>query len=236
MHDRAVIVAPDIIAVDDVLVELALHAGFDVGPVDGHEGVAVFAALFVPEAHRMADLVDGVAGAAAGTQTDGLHAVTLHTQHRPASAGIAELDEVGILRSVRRGAFRKADGRARFPVRDRVPHPLLIRQGGVDPKGNLGIGPAKACAGDDDTTRSGIILVRCIFGLLQLGDCAQHDVTFEDGQVVDLVVHHFGRSEGDTGDDAGGRLARLKLTLADEFLVASGAGIVICHGTAPCVF
>ncbi len=60
MHYRPVVVDPVIERRKcRVLVEIVFFAGLDVSEVDSHVGVSVQARLFVVEAYRMTDFVDG---------------------------------------------------------------------------------------------------------------------------------------------------------------------------------
>ena len=72
MHDRAEVVRANVVTIGDVLVEVVLHARDDLGKVDGDEQIAIFAALFVPQANDMADLVDRPAAVAAGREINEL--------------------------------------------------------------------------------------------------------------------------------------------------------------------
>ena len=72
VHDGAVVVGTEIVAVAHVLGEVVLQRRIDVRPNDTHEGVAILPALFVPQADGVADLMDCVAGAAALAQCDRL--------------------------------------------------------------------------------------------------------------------------------------------------------------------
>ena len=70
MHDRAEFVGPKIVAVGHVLVEVVLHRWVDVGKQDLHESVSILPALLMPQAHGVADFVDGIARSAAAPQCD----------------------------------------------------------------------------------------------------------------------------------------------------------------------
>ena len=72
MHDRSVVVGANVVAVSDVLVEVVLEPRLDPVPVDRYEEIPVFAALLVPEADDVADLVDHVAGHTSRPQVDEL--------------------------------------------------------------------------------------------------------------------------------------------------------------------
>ena len=72
VHDRAEVVRANVVTIGDVLVEVVLHARDDLGKVDGDEQIAIFAALFVPQANDMADLVDRPAAVAAGREINEL--------------------------------------------------------------------------------------------------------------------------------------------------------------------
>ena len=120
VHDRAEVVGADVVAVGDVLVEVVLAAGLDVGPDDPHDAVAVLAALLVPQPDGVADLVDRGAEAAAGAERDHLHAVALHADRRPAAVALLERHPVGELRGIGGGALDEADARVGVPMGDRL--------------------------------------------------------------------------------------------------------------------
>ena len=85
MHDRPVVVRSEVVAILDVLAKVELHRGVDIGPHDGYEAISIFAALLVPQAHGMTDLVDCVSRRAIGTERDVLLS-TLSPDHRRAAA------------------------------------------------------------------------------------------------------------------------------------------------------
>jgi hypothetical protein len=70
MHDRVVVVRADVVTIGDVLVEVVRALLLDVGPVYGHERVAVLTTLFVPEADAVTDFVNRRSGLAALGECD----------------------------------------------------------------------------------------------------------------------------------------------------------------------
>ena len=210
VHDRAVVVGAQVVAVDDVLVELRRHAGLDVLPVDRHEKVAVLAALLVPETDRVADLVDRVARRAAGAQADVL-APASHPDERPAPTRIREVDVVRELGGIRRCTEREAEGRVRLPVCDRVRHARLVGQGGIDLIRNLAVRPPELASGDadpkgDDARIRCNGLARGRSRLLYLLDGPERDVAFENRDAVDVVVRDRAEPERVAADDGGPQL------------------------------
>src|SRR6185437_8359614 len=77
VHDRAVVVGPDVIPIRDLLVEVVLRRRVDIGKVDGDEAIAVLTALLVPQSHGVADLMDGLTEEASPGQMDILPATLL---------------------------------------------------------------------------------------------------------------------------------------------------------------
>jgi hypothetical protein len=74
VHDRAIVVGPDVIPVGDLLVEVVPLRRVDIGKVDGDEAIAVLTALLVPQSHGVADLMDGLTEEASPGQMDILSA------------------------------------------------------------------------------------------------------------------------------------------------------------------
>ena len=74
MHDRPVVVGADVVPVGDLLVEVVVLPRVDIRTVDGHERVAVLAALLVPQSDGVPDLVDGLTEEAAAGEVDVLQA------------------------------------------------------------------------------------------------------------------------------------------------------------------
>ena len=72
VHDRIVVIGPDVVAVGDALGEVVLAAGDDVLPVDGHIIIAILTALLVPQAQGVADLVNDGSRAEQGCELDEL--------------------------------------------------------------------------------------------------------------------------------------------------------------------
>ncbi|MEZ5088613.1 MAG: hypothetical protein R2719_02220 [Micropruina sp.] len=208
VHDRGVVVGAHVVAVADVLVEVVLLARLDVRPVDGHPGVPVLAALLVPQAHRMPDLVNRLRQQAAGAQGYVLPAAT-HAHLGVAAVAGEEPDVVRIRGLVRRGALHEADDGVLFPMCDRVVDPLLIGHARVDLVGYDAVRPAVLAAGDDHPALDGSAApVR--HRLFQLGDLAEDDVALEDRVLPhDRVLHRLlteGCAVDDRGLDSGARL------------------------------
>ena len=65
MHDRAVVVRPNVITISYVLVEVVFESGSNVRPVNSYKLIAIFTALLVPESDHVANLMNRVAHRAA---------------------------------------------------------------------------------------------------------------------------------------------------------------------------
>ena len=72
MHDRAVIIRTDVVAISDALIELRPVGCSDVRVVNRHEAVAIFATLLMPQSDDMPNFVDDVPGGARRVQVDKL--------------------------------------------------------------------------------------------------------------------------------------------------------------------
>ena len=64
VHDRFIVVSAEVDAVMNVLIEIVAGYLQDLVELDGHELIAIFPALLVPEPDGVADLVNAVPGAA----------------------------------------------------------------------------------------------------------------------------------------------------------------------------
>ena len=64
MHNGVVIVCPSVIAIGNLLVEVVFIPWLNILVVDYNIVVTVLAALLVPQADRVPDLVDGIANRA----------------------------------------------------------------------------------------------------------------------------------------------------------------------------
>src|SRR5205085_3047483 len=115
MHDRSVIVVSEIVSIRYVLIELGRHASLNVGPINFHKQITIFAALLVPKPDRVTDFVNCIAGGTTGSQADRL-LTALHTDLGPAAACVAESDVIWELRRVGRSAQRRFKCRVRFPM------------------------------------------------------------------------------------------------------------------------
>jgi len=125
MHNRAVIIDPDIIAVGYVLTEVTLTPRSDLCPVDSNKGITVGAALLVPEAHGMTDLMDGITGSTAATKLNKL--ITTNTTYmRPATSTWPEVHIIRIHRLIRRSTQDKANSCIGLPVRYSIGYTGLI--------------------------------------------------------------------------------------------------------------
>ena len=186
MHDGAEVVGAQVVAVLYVLVEVVLHRRVDVGPVDLHELVAVLAALLMPQAHGVADLVDGVAGGAARAQRDGLHAAAPPHMRGAAAAG-HEAHIVRVLRGVGRRAQHEADHGVGLPMRNGIGDARLVGQRRVHLIGHAAAGPAElhaVRAGDAHREQHRV----AGFVGLHVGHAAKHDVALEDGLAIDIGI------------------------------------------------
>ena len=99
MHDRAKVVWSDVVTVRDVLVEVVLHARDDAGKVDADKQVAVFAALFVPQADNVADLMNHSASVTSRREIDELLVATPADLRRTAAAGLNVMKSVSVVRA-----------------------------------------------------------------------------------------------------------------------------------------
>ena len=230
VHDRPVVVGADVVAVRDVLVEVADRGRLDLGPVDRDERVAVFATLFMPEPDDVADLVDRVSRRASGCEVHELLA-SLTPDGRRAPAPRPKRDEV------RLGRPRdEPETRARLPVRDRIRHPSLIGKGGVDRERDDTVRPAKLRPGAEHAglelpPHHAPELLRLLVHLL---DGAEHDVALEESEPVSHDVLHGLSEERRAGDQAGANvLAREQLTRVRALLRTRGAATPP-RGRPPC--
>lgn len=143
VHDRAVVVGPDVIPVGDLLVEVVLLRRVDIGKVDGDEAIAVLTALLVPQSHGVADLVDGL------TEVRELACV---------GRGPLREGQAAVGPPVRHGA---SDG---VLLRDRQPW--------VDLEGNDAVGPPELAERNDDRTLERLVsrLARLVRPGVEPGD------------------------------------------------------------------
>ena len=58
MHDRAIVIGPNVISVRYVLVEVVFQARLNVSKVDGDEVVPILSTLLVPKRYSVADFVN----------------------------------------------------------------------------------------------------------------------------------------------------------------------------------
>ena len=195
-----------------MLREIMLQCRIDVGPYDAHEGVAVFAALFVPKTDGMADLMDRVAGAAPLAQRHRLLPAAPPNLGGAACAGL-EHHKIGHTR----GTTHEAQRRVRRPMRDGVRHPLLVGHGGIDIERHRRIGPPELLAGDTDRFENRA--AAAALGVPQIGDASKDDIALEHRQAVNigvaqrLVVKCRGRNQGSPGDNAGPELAAMNVPM-----------------------
>ncbi len=141
MHDRAVVIDPDIVSVRYMLAKVTLATRYDLCPVDSYKGITVFAALLVPEAHGMTDLMDGITGRTAGAKFNKLIAANT-TYMRPATATWPEVHIVRVHRLIRSGAQDKTNPCIGLPVRYRIGYTGLIVKCAIDSIGNNAVGPS----------------------------------------------------------------------------------------------
>src|SRR5262245_34275768 len=76
VHDRVIIIGSEVVTVADILAEIVDGARDNVLEVDADEAIPVFAALLMPQSHRMADLMNYIAGGAIAPKVDKLLAPT----------------------------------------------------------------------------------------------------------------------------------------------------------------
>src|SRR5918993_459903 len=205
VHDRAVVVRPDVVTIGDVLVEVVLTTGLDVLPVDGDELVAILTALLVPQADGVADLVDAAPGVTAGAHRDVLPTGPAHADLRRASGAVKEAHEVREARGVGRRPQDEPDDGVLFPVRNGVLHPLLVRHRRVDLVRHLSTGPPELAPRQDDALFEAFATHRGS-RRLDLLDTTEVDIPFEDGPTVDHGVLDCLRPERQARDDRGADL------------------------------
>ena len=194
MHDRPVIVADDVDAVVDMLLEIVDEVRIDVGEGDLDELVAVGAALLVPETDGVAELVNDVADHAAVGE-DQLLLAAAPADRRGAAARHAADEDIVLLR----GPRLEVDGGIVLPMLDRVEDALLVGDGRVDRVGDGAVRPAELAALDGDAlgadVRLGEELGHRLDALLQhdpailhLGGVAEDDAALEDRAAFDVGV------------------------------------------------
>src|SRR5690242_13345578 len=222
MHDRAVVVDPDVVTVADVLVEVVFLACLDVLPVDGYEVVAVFTALLMPETDGVTDLVDRPSGVAARGERDVLLPDALHPHGRRATIAGAEVHEIGVAGGVSWRPLDESYDRVGFPVCDRIGDSLLGGQCRVDVIGNHAVRPAELAPGKDDRLFD-VCPPHYRVTLFDLFDAAEVDVALEDRTAADDRVLDGSRPEGQARDEG-----RPDLFRSEQLGIVLGLGALTC--------
>ena len=141
MHDRAVVVPSDVIAVIHMLGEVVDRRRDDVRPLNRDEGVAILAALLMPQSDHVPDLVNAITCRAPITKGDRL-ASTLPADERRTAIARNEFHPVSVC-GVRRIAQDEAKRRVRVPVRDGVVHTRGVDEISGDRIRDGCVGPAE---------------------------------------------------------------------------------------------
>ena len=82
----------------DVLCEVRGLSRSDIGPIDLHEGIAIFASMLVPKSPGMSDLVDDIAGRAIIAQANRLCTHARHPDKGVTNVGRGRVTEDNKLR------------------------------------------------------------------------------------------------------------------------------------------
>src|SRR5262249_33432069 len=228
VHDRVVVVWPDVVAIGDVLIEIVLHVGDDVFPRDAHVLVPVLAALLVPEPHRVTDLVNALAHAASRTDRDHLLAA-LHADWRPAAVAHLEGNVIRIGGGVARRALHESDRGLLLPVangggdgvdqlrldliRDEGARPAIALAGDRDRE--CDVGPVMAAWGHVAGKPCRVRGRACALELLHRTD---GDITLENSHAVDVgILNALDAECFDSGDEPGSLVGRAsQFALADH--------------------
>ncbi len=140
MHDRAVVIGSRIVSVRYMLGKVTLAPGDYIRPVNSNKGIAVFAALLVPEAHGMTYLMDGITRSTTGAKLDEL--ITAHASDvGPATGAGLKLYIVRVHRLICRSSKNKTNPCVGLPMRDSIGYTGLIGKSAVYCIRNDAVGP-----------------------------------------------------------------------------------------------
>jgi len=215
VHDGVVVVAADVVRAL-VPAEVVLLSALDLVPLDVDVGVAVRAALLVPDADGVGDLVDRGARAAPRRQADPLSAA-LPAHVGPAAAAREEADVVVL--SV---AFDEPDRGVLLPVVDGVGDPVLVGHAGGDLVRHHPVRPEGAGPGPGHGMNRALRGIRGL-GVGELVGGPEDDVTLGDRHPVDDL----------DGLELGPQDRNVDPDVAELFDFGFGIELLDLHGASP---
>ncbi|VAW38082.1 hypothetical protein MNBD_DELTA02-1210 [hydrothermal vent metagenome] len=191
MHDRSVVISPDVVSVRYMLGKVTLAPGYYICPVNRHKGITVLAALLVPEPHGMADLMDGITGGTTGAKLDKLVPANA-ADVGPATGTGPELYVVRIHRLICSGPKDKTNPCVGLPMRDRIGYTALVGKSTVYCVRNNTVRPS---ARRQNHNTCGYL--PAYFSAPELGttldllDGAEDDIALKHRKAVNFGVLHF---------------------------------------------
>jgi len=191
VHNRAIIIDPDIVPVRYMLAKVTLTPGYDLCPVDRYKGITIGATLLMPQPDGMTDLMDGITRRTTAAKLDKLIAANT-TYMRPATGTGLKLYIIRIHRLICRSPQDKTNPCIGLPMRDSIGYTGLIGKSTINCIRNNTVRPP---LGSQDHNTCGYLSAYFsatqLCTTLNLLDGTKDDIAFKHRITIDFNILHF---------------------------------------------